>query len=563
MEIAAEPDIPTYAGGLGMLAGDSLRAAADIGLPMVGVTLLYRRGYFDQILDEHGDQTEAPVDWRPGDHLERTDAETTITIEGRTVRIAAWRYTVRGLEEDTVPIFFLDTDLEGNDIWDRTLTHWLYGGDKRYRLCQELVLGKGGAEMLRAMGFDDIEKYHMNEGHSALLTLDLLEHRLGARRLAATTSEDLDDLRKHCVFTTHTPVPAGHDRFSRDLAQRVLGEQRTTALEAGGCFQDGELNMTYVALRAAGYINGVAMEHGEISRGMFPNYSISAITNGVHAHTWVAPPFAEVYDRHVPDWRRDNLYLRYAKGVPLHEIQAAHAAAKRALLTLVAEGAEAEFSEDVLTIGFARRAASYKRLDLLFSNVERLNWIARNVGPIQLIFAGKAHPQDAGGKEMIRRVFDAAGKLDAAVRFRYLPNHEMSMAQSLVAGVDVWLNTPQRPEEASGTSGMKAALNGVPSLSVLDGWWIEGHSEGVTGWAVGDGGEVPEDSRAEADSLYGKLEHMILPMYYGRPTAFAEVMRSTISVNGSFFTARRMMFQYLTNAYGLHFTVRKAISEWR
>lgn len=549
MEIAIEPRIPTYAGGLGILAGDTLRAAADIGLPIVAVTLVHRKGHFDQRLDANGEQTESPVEWRPEKFLEKVDATTTITIENRPVRIGAWRYLVEGYQGDAVPVYLLDASSDENSAWDRVLTDHLYGGDRHYRLCQELILGKAGAEILRFLGYSHIERYHMNEGHSAFLTLDLLEQKLAGRALSSTTEDDINAVRERCVFTTHTPVPTGHDRFSRAAVVQVLGETYARALEAGGCFQDGELNMTYLALRGASYINGVAMEHGEISQGMFPKYRISAITNGVHAPTWVSAPFADLYDRHLPDWKRDHLYLRYAKGIPLHEIQVAHSEAKHELIQFVRDRSGVELLPDVMTIGFARRATAYKRADLLFSDPDRLRLIAKNVGPIQLVFAGKAHPADKPGKAIIAKLIRTAKTLDGDIRFVYLANYDMEMAKVLCSGVDLWLNTPLRPQEASGTSGMKAALNGVPSLSVLDGWWVEGHIEGVTGWAIGQAGDLPETTEAEEASLYGKLEEVVLPTFYGRPSAYAEIMRSAIAINGSFFTTRRMIQQYVTNAY--------------
>ena len=560
MEIALEAKIPTYAGGLGILAGDTLRAAADVGLPVVAVTLIHRKGYFDQALDEEGNQSERPVEWRPEDFFERVDATTTITIENRPVQLSVWKYLVEGQEGNTVPVYLLDASSTQNTPWDRTLTDYLYGGDRHYRLCQEFILGKGGAQILRVLGYENIARYHMNEGHSAFLILDLLEETLAGRPLSSTSENDINAIREHCVFTTHTPVPAGHDRFSRAAVVQVLGEAYASALEAGGWFQNSELNMTFLALRGASYVNGVAMEHGEISQGMFPNYRISAITNGVHVPTWVSSPFADLYDRHLRDWRRDYLYLRYAKGIPLHEIQRAHGEAKLELIEFVRARSRVALLPNVMTIGFARRAATYKRADLLFADPDRLRWIARNVGPMQLVFAGKAHPQDEQGKAVIAKLMRTTKALDGEIRFVYLADYDMEMAQVLCSGVDLWLNTPRRPQEASGTSGMKAALNGVPSLSVLDGWWVEGHIEGVTGWAIGHGGDLPETEEVEEASLYDKLEQIVMPTFYGRPIAYAEVMRSAIAINGSFFTTRRMVRQYVTNAYFPHRKLKQVIT---
>jgi starch phosphorylase len=549
MEIAVDPPLPTYAGGLGILAGDTLRSAADLGVPIVAVTLLHRKGYFRQRLDAVGNQTEEPVDWRPELLLDPVDGVVGVEIGGRSVTVRAWRFTIQGHSGHEVPVYMLDTALERNSPADRALTDFLYGGDDRYRLAQEAVLGVGGVRMLARCGYRRIESYHMNEGHSALLVLELLRERLGGRPPEDATDADLDVVRRKCIFTTHTPVPAGHDQFSSDVVGEVLGDFAVRLFDATNCCGNGTLNMTYLALRASHYINGVAMHHGEISRGMFPRYPIRAITNGVHALTWTAPAFRDLYDRHIPEWQHDNLYLRYAAGISLEEIRAAHAEARRTLVEEIRLRAGATLDETVLTVGFARRATPYKRPDLLFQNLERLRWIARNVGPLQLVWGGKAHPHDHGGKDLVRRVIGAGKALEGSVRLVYIEDYDFRWGQLLTSGCDLWLNTPQKPQEASGTSGMKAALNGVPSLSVLDGWWLEGHVEGVTGWAIACGDDVVESADAEAASLYDKLERAIVPLYYGRPDDYARVMRSAIALNGSFFNTQRMVAQYVTNAY--------------
>jgi glycogen phosphorylase len=548
MEIALEQAIPTYSGGLGVLAGDTLRSAADLGVPLVAVTLLHRKGYFTQHLDQSGHQTESPVQWNPDAVLERLDGRATVTIEGRTVHVSAWKYAVRGVRGHEVPVFLLDTMLDENSEYDRTLTDYLYGGDEHYRLCQEIVLGMGGAGMLQSLGYDAGVIYHLNEGHSALLTLQLLERQLDGRQHFELEDQDLEAVRQRCVFTTHTPVPAGHDKFPIDMVRNVLGDERVALLEGCGGVYEGMLNMTHLALHLTRFVNGVAMRHRDVSRGMFPDYPINSITNGVHATTWTGPAFAALFDRRIPEWRRDNLYLRYAVGIPLQEIRDAHAESKAALIEEVFNRTGVTLDPAVMTIGFARRATPYKRADLIFSDVERLATIARKVGKLQIIFGGKAHPHDGGGKELIRRIFAADERLRGLVEVVYLENYEMALAAKMVAGVDLWLNNPMKPLEASGTSGMKAAINGVPSFSVLDGWWVEGHVEGVTGWSIG-GPDAETDPSADALDLYIKLERVILPLFYGLPFAYAEVMRSAISLNGSFFNTQRMVRQYVHNAY--------------
>jgi starch phosphorylase len=545
MEIAILPTMPTYSGGLGVLAGDTLRSAADRGLNLAAVTLVHRKGYFRQILGADGNQTAAEQPWSPEETLIAEKAVVSVTIEGRPVAIKAWRYDMEGVTGKVVPIFMLDTDLPENDKLDRQLTDHLYGGDSDYRLRQEAVLGIGGALILEALGYAPAV-YHMNEGHAALLTVALMEMQLAGAPLTKISDDDVTAIRRHCVFTTHTPVPAGHDRFSMEQARRILGEDCAGTLERLGCCHENLLNMTYIALRFSRFVNGVAMQHGIVSRLMFPEYAIDAITNGVHAVTWTAPSFQKVFDQALPRWRTDNLALRYAIDIPQEEIASAHATSKQALFEEVARRTGVTLDPNVFTIGFARRVATYKRADLLFSQPQRIVELAEKFGGLQILYAGKAHPADDPGKALIRRVVEVAKGLESAkLHVLYLENYEWILGGLLTGGVDLWLNNPKRPYEASGTSGMKAALNGVPSLSVLDGWWIEGCIEGVTGWAIPDFDEEAQESA----SIYEHLEKTILPMYYEQPASWHELMRSTIALNGSFFNTQRMLGQYVLNAY--------------
>lgn len=547
MEIALTPDMPTYSGGLGVLAGDTLRAAADIGIPMLGISLVHRKGYFRQRLGPHGNQQEAPAPWSPEALLEPMPQQITLTLAGRPVHIRAWRYRVQGIDGHTVPVYLLDTDLPENDPTDRTITDCLYGGGRRYRLLQEAVLGLGGVALLRAMAHP-VRIYHLNEGHTALVPVALLEERLATRGEHIPTSADLEAIRRLCLFTTHTPVPAGHDQFPLALATSVLGRKRTALLQALGCLQENTLNMTRLALAFSGWSNAVSARHREVAQGMFPRTTLHAITNGVHASTWVSPPFHRLYDRYIPGWQRDNFLLRYAITIPLEDIWQAHLEAKRTLLEEVERRTGRRLDPSVLTVGFARRATGYKRMDFLFSDLARLRQVVERGGRLQVIYAGKAHPKDAEGKALIRKVFQAAAALGDALPVVYLEEYDMALASLMCAGVDLWLNTPRKPQEACGTSGMKAALNGIPSLSILDGWWLEGHIEGVTGWAIG--GREPEcHPEQEAHALYHKLERIILPMFYRQPRAYTQVMRCAIAYNGSSFTAQRMLHQYLLNAY--------------
>lgn len=466
-------------------------------------------------------------------------------IEDRIVTARAWRYDIQGRFGHIVPVYLLDTDLEVNSGWDRGLTDHLYGGDENYRMQQEIVLGMGGVRMANALGLR-VNVYHMNEGHASLLTLALLERQLCGGPLRAATETDIQHVRRQCVFTTHTPVPAGHDRFSTEQSIRILGAERTARLQQLGCFRDGMFNMTLLALRFSRYANAVAMQHGKVSRPMFPNYAIDTITNGVHAPTWISEPVQQMLDEHIPAWQRDNLYLRNAIDLPEAKFLAAHVRAKEELLAEVGSRTGVVLSPKVLTLGFARRAATYKRASLLFTDTARLAAIAKAAGGLQILFAGKAHPHDAPGKAIIQKVVEDAAQLsNDLLHILYLENYDWELGAKLTAGVDVWVNTPRRPYEASGTSGMKAALNGVPSLSILDGWWIEGCIEGVTGWAIEDGANDQE----EAESLYRKLESAVVPLYLDAPEKWARMMRTTLAFNGSYFNTNRMVKQYNRNAY--------------
>jgi starch phosphorylase len=573
MEIALDPAMSTYAGGLGILAGDTVRSAADLKVPMVAVTLLHRKGYLVQRFDSNGWQREEQQNWTVDKFAIEQPPRVKVLIDGRAIQIRAWERDVKGLDSFSTPVLLLDTDLPENSPWDRTLTDHLYGGDSFYRLCQEIVLGIGGVRMLRAMGYNQLQRFHMNEGHAALLSVELLREEANRAGRKEANGDDIHAVRQKCIFTTHTPVPAGHDQFPLELLRRVLGPDEDF-LDMRDLFcrdlikhvfgdrynsmkdvlqSNASLNMTYLALNLSHYVNGVAKKHGEISRLMFTGYQIDAITNGVHADTWTSQPFRELYDRFIPGWRLDNFSLRYAHALPLDDLWFAHRAAKKNLLDYVERVAHQRLNPDTMTFGFARRSTPYKRADLLLHDITRLKAIAARYGQLQVVYAGKAHPNDQGGKEMIQRILQFREALRPEVSLIYLENYEMEQAKALTSGVDVWLNTPQPPLEASGTSGMKAALNGVPSLSILDGWWIEGWIEGQTGWAIGENYSCTQDtpSRTEADvaSLYQKLEQVVLPLFHEHRNRFINIMRHCISLNGSFFNTQRMLQQYVLKGY--------------
>jgi len=403
--------------------------------------------------------------------------------------------------------------------------------------------------MLRALGYSEVRRYHMNEGHASLLILELLLEHAKARGDTIITKAHIDAIRPRCVFTTHTPVAAGHDQFSLELVHQVLGPSGPFAEREQEFCCDGVLNLTYLAIDNSGYINGVAKKHGKVSRDLFAGYPIDSITNGVHLPTWASDTMQQLFDRYIPDWRADNFGLRQAVDIPTAEIWDAHEASRRQLIDYVNRTTNTGMDFDVMTLGFARRATAYKRPDLLFRNPDRLLRIAQQAGPIQIVYAGKAHPADQHGKELIQQIHRIKDALRDRIKIAYLPGYNMALAKLMTSGVDLWLNTPQPPLEASGTSGMKAAINGVPSLSILDGWWVEGCIEGVTGWSIGDTSDFEHQPEEDARALYAKLEHLIVPMYYHRRDEFIGVMRNAIAINGSFFNTERMLNQYVTKAY--------------
>ena len=548
MEIAIRPEMHSYSGGLGILAGDTARSCADLDLPIVFVSLVSRAGYFRQEIDAEGRQVELPDWWEVERWCTPLNAMIAVEIEGRPVWIRPWLCLGTGSDGHQVPILLLDTDLDQNNADDRTLTHYLYGGDDAYRLKQEVILGIGGVRLLQALGFT-IRTYHLNEGHAAFLTLELLNRwRVAPEDLAPSVDlYDIPEVRSHCVFTTHTPVEAGHDRFSYELFQQLLpGSVDLQVLKklAG----PDDLNMTRLALNLSDYVNGVAERHAETTERMFPGYRVHAITNGVHLGSWAHPKFISLFDTHFPRWRHEPEVLIRALQLPDDVIEACHRAAKADLIEFIHTATRTALSPDVLTIGFARRMTGYKRPLLLFADLERLLAIA-DKQPMQVVVAGKAHPRDKEGKEAIRRLHELARDLQGKLKCVFLPNYEMQLAARLVAGVDLWLNTPLPPLEASGTSGMKAALNGVLNCSVLDGWWIEACVDGVTGWSIGPDPAIIANQSDTATALYRKLEETILPLYYTDAAAWRVMMKQSIGNIASYFNTHRMMRRYATEAY--------------
>ena len=533
-EIGISTSLPTYSGGLGVLAGDHIKAATDEGLPMCAITLLYKEGYFKQRLDEEGRQSETYPRFDPEPLLKKLPAKFTLRLRDREVWIQTYQYNYRGLNDHEIPIYFLDTDIEENFHDDRTITLRLYSGDKDHRILQEAILGFGGIRFLESQGYNDIETYHMNEGHCSFLTLALLDKYKGNR----------EAVQKRCHFTTHTPVPAGHDHFARERCEKLLHGLLPENLELPSLVKNSRYHMTEMGLYFSRSANGVSELHGDVAQEQFPNFKIGYVTNGVYHPYWVGKPSRELFDQRLPGWREDAERLLKVDALTDEDLFAAHRSQKEFLLGYANSQTQKALSQNTLTIGFARRAASYKRARLIFRDLDRLAQIGQ--GQLQIVFSGKSHPKDEKGKEIIREIVSNANQLFGRVKVIFLENYNMWLGQLITAGVDVWLNTPLRPNEASGTSGMKAALNGVPNLSILDGWWAEGCRHGENGWAIGS--QDTSDDERDAEDLYRILEEEVLPVYYSRKDQWASLMRESIKT-GVNFTAQRMIRDYQEKYY--------------
>ena len=536
-EIGISASLPTYSGGLGVLAGDHIKAAADAGLPMVGITLLYKEGYFEQRVNETGEQTETYPRFDPESKLKQLPDKFILRLRERDVWIEAYEYSYKGEGGQTISIYFLDTDIKENFHDDRTISLRLYSGNKDHRILQEAILGFGGIQLLKILGYENIQTYHINEGHCSFLTLALLEKFSG----------DEEKVRSMCHFTTHTPVEAGHDHFAIERCRKLLYGLLPEKLKLPSWVQNSRLHMTELGLYFSRSANGVSKLHGQVAQDQFPDFPIDYITNGVYHPHWVGKSFGELFDNKISCWRTDPDLLLDLNNISDDELKWAHWFQKHILLKYASSQAQKAFSEDILTIGFARRAAEYKRARLIFSDPDRLVKLGKN--KIQLVFAGKAHPKDQTGKDIIRQVIENANELRGKVKVIFLENYNMWLGRLITSGVDVWLNTPLRPNEASGTSGMKASLNGIPNLSILDGWWAEGCRHGENGWAIGSPDSC--DDKSDAESLYQLLEDEVIPTFYNDSRKWTQIMRSCIQTSVQF-TAHRMIGEYKQKFYQNH-----------
>jgi starch phosphorylase len=551
MEFMLESDIPTYAGGLGVLAGDLLRSCADMEVPVVGVSLVYNDNTYRQIIRD-GKQTYESLVWHKNDQLTKLPQRIEVTINSQKVIVGVWRYDIVGINGFVVPIYLLDTDFLDNNEYARSITKSLYDGDDR--LAQEVLLGIGGVKMLRALGYKDVKTFHMNEGHASFVPLGLLSE-----------NEFNDEMvREKCVFTTHTPIPEGHDKFSYDYAYKIAGDNLPWHIKK--LASEKELHMTILGMSLSRYSFGVSQKHGKVSQNMFPQFKINAITNGVHHRTWIGTELANLYDKYLPDWITNPFIFKEAvEKIPDDALWSAHQEEKKKLLdyvnhhlTSVSSSEEGQhpdpsqlFDVDTLTISLARRLVPYKRPLLLYSDLERLLSIGN--GKLQIIQCGKAAPYDSSAQNFVNEIIEISKKLKGQIRVVYLENYSPLLARPLVRGSDVWLNTPRRPLEASGTSGMKAAMNGGLNFSVLDGWWIEGYQmDSEAGFSIGPMDESlnPENNDQEdVDDMYNKLQNEIIPLYYDNKKDWINRMKHAITL-GAYFNTHRCIEEYKKKAWG-------------
>lgn len=524
MEFGIESNMKTYSGGLGILAGDTIKSYADMSIPAVGVGLLYKNGYLDQELDAERGQVTHPQTWNPDNYM-KPIKRMHIPLHNQHVEVLIWEYTYTSPESGfSVSVLFLDTDHESNSEDIRRVSEKLYHNEKDIFYLQLMVLGLGSWYALQELGCE-IDTYHLNESHSALLAL-VLNHR-----------------NTQVTFTTHTPVKGGHTRMPIDLIHNLCTENQCLSIPEKAI--EGEVvNLTTVALELADYSNAVSEKHQEVTQHMFPDHEVDFITNGIHSSTWASPDMKKLFDTHIPGWREQPELLRHIQAVPSQEIQDAHAQSRKELHHFINQNTDIECIPDAFTIGFARRATAYKRAELLLKNPEHLLSLAHSKGGINVIFAGKAYHDDEEGGELIKRILDLQNHYsDSRLRIIYVENYDINLAKKLVSGVDVWLNTPKVAYEASGTSGMKAALNGVPNISVNDGWWIEGGIHEVTGWTIRGFSE-----EAEINSIHELVEHALSTYYYD-PQTWAHMQRLAIAFVASYFNTHRMVTEYNQKGY--------------
>ncbi len=532
-EVGLESSLHTYSGGLGVLAGDHLKSAADADMDLVGVTLLYRQGYGRQHLDADGMQTESYVEIDPSDHLVDSGIEIALPMDGKTLVSRIWVREVVGVGGSIVPVLFLDTRHEDNAEEHASLGDRLYGGDDGNRIRQEYLLGVGGVRAAQALGVE-IDGLHLNEGHCTFALLEMMRQ-----------GWDRETLANRTLFTTHTPVPAGHDRFGWEDVRSVVGDllpddAESLVIEAGDPERGSRCSMSHLAAALAGSMNAVSNLNAFVASTMFGEAHVSPITNGVHHLTWTSAPIADLFDTHLYGWRTDSALLSHAGRIPDGDLADARGLARSVLRDLVRAASGVSLDSERLTIGFARRFATYKRADLVFQDLDRLR--SFGTGRLQFVFAGKAHPRDEGGKGLIRSVHEAASSLGKDIPVVFLEDYSMATGLAMTSGVDVWLNNPVRPMEASGTSGMKAAMNGVPNCSILDGWWPEACEHGVNGWAIGDA-DSERDDRRDATAVLDALEHEVLAAWDEGGSRWASLCRASIATSARF-TGARMISDY-------------------
>ncbi len=526
-EIGLSSSIPTYSGGLGVLAGDHVKAAADTQIPVIGMTLLYRHGQGIQRIDKEGDQRERWNSFNPNGILTNEDCDFELKVGDETAIVQIWSKTVSGVTGNTTKVYFLDVGHERNESTIQELGNRLYGGGTDVRIRQEYILVIGGVLAIKKLGLWPIRGIHLNEGHTAFAALGLMDEGLS-----------FDEVKSKLHFTTHTPVPAGHDVFEFNNAEKIIGKQHALFCEKFA--SNGKLSMSHLAINVSQTCNAVSKLNAKVASEMFPDKKISPITNGVHHLTWTSAPLAKLFDKEIPEWRKDPSKLKTIYEVSDEKLFEAHLIAKKSLLRYANSMSGRGLSSNLLTICFARRMVEYKRPNLILKNIKRLTEICSN--KVQFVFAGYAHPNNTEGKKIIKELNQATELFGENINFVYLENYSMWLGSKLVSGADIWLNNPIRPLEACGTSGMKAAMNGGLNLSISDGWWDEEARDGENGWIIGDKNSESSDEQ-DAEFIYDKLENVIIPLWENDRTGWINMMKNSIATS-SVMTAERMVREY-------------------
>jgi glycogen phosphorylase len=536
MEFGINSKMNTYCGGLGILSGDIIKSCTDMEVKMTGFSILYKKGWFKQKIDDNGYQVIEDDIWDYNALLIDTQKHFKIVIKNVITEVKIWEYKVKSsVNNFENSIYFLDVDIEGNDPIIRQCSNNIYSTNKDIFYCQQVLLSLGIVELEKELDLN-IDIYHLNESHAVFHILNLL------------SKYNENEVKSKMVFTSHTPLETAHQKFNLDILKQYISKDLVKKIPAS-LIQNNEINLTKLALYYSKFSNAVAKRHEEVSDKMYPEFQLDHVTNGVHAETWACSGLGEIFDKYINGWRQDPYLLRQVGVIPDEILEESHMKNKINLCNHVNALYDKGLDPNVFTIGFARRTVGYKRANMILTEMDRLKNISKKFGKLQIIFAGKAYPTDKEGIELIKSLLDACKMQDNNLKIAFIENYNMDIAKKMVLGVDLWLNNPIPPLEASGTSGMKASLNGIPNFSILDGWWVEGHIEGITGWSIGQDLCVGDFCQLiEIEDLYAKLENQIFNAWNDKKQ-WSLIRKSCIALNGPYFNTHRVVQEYILKAY--------------